>query len=104
MMAGANAAALVGDRVLVDLPAQPAVQVRGIAGQLVAVSGPDEVGFGLRLVLPADDDFPILERAHPSVQIEGFWEGQAFRGHCFGGVSDAVADGGEKFIPADSGQ
>jgi len=42
--------------------------------------------------------------AHPRVQIEGFWAGQASRGLCAGGVSDAVTDGGEKFIPADSGQ
>jgi hypothetical protein len=45
-----------------------------------------------------------LERTHPRVQIEDFWEDQAFRRHFVGGVSDAVMDGGEKFIPADSGQ
>lgn len=42
--------------------------------------------------------------AHPRVQIEGFWAGQAFRGHCVGSVSNAITDGSEKFIPADSGQ
>jgi hypothetical protein len=42
--------------------------------------------------------------AHPRVQIEGFWASQAFCGHCVGSVSNAVTDGGKKFIPADSGQ
>lgn len=56
------------------------MQVRRLAGQLEPVPGPDEVGLGLRLVLPPDDDFPVLERAHPGVEVEGFRAGEALGG------------------------
>jgi len=92
------------DRIFVDLPAQPTVQVRGLAGQLKTVASADEVGFAFRLVLPADHYAPMLESAHPVVQVEDVRACETLCSRHVGSRCDAVTNRYEEFISSHSGQ
>ena len=92
------------DGVLVDLSPEPAVQVGGLAGQLVAVAGADEVRFGLGLVLPADHDAPVLQGLHPGVDIEGLRGGEVLRCSRVDGGRDPIPHAGQQLVAADPGE
>src|SRR5213083_1937711 len=77
------------DGVLVDLTAQPPVQVSSLAGELESIAGADEVSFGLGFVLPSDHHTPVLQRLHPGVEIENVWTGKTLRRLCVRRCRDA---------------
>ena len=91
-------------RVLVDLPAQPPVQVCRFAGELEPVPGPDEVGFCLGLVLPADHHAPLMQRRHPTVDVEDAWVDQLVGGLAICCHSYLRPHSGEQVIASHPGQ